>query len=76
MANKTLDLSGLQCPMPILKTKKAVAGLPKGATLEVLATDPGAPADFEAWCAQSSNTLVESTEAAGVFRFVIRHTAA
>jgi tRNA 2-thiouridine synthesizing protein A len=75
MADTTLDLSGLQCPMPILKTKKAVAALPKGATIEVLATDPGAPGDFEAWCTQSRNTLVESSEAGGVFRFVIRHTA-
>jgi tRNA 2-thiouridine synthesizing protein A len=71
-----LDLSGLQCPIPILKTKKAVAALPKGATIEVLATDPGAPGDFQAWCTQSKNTLVESSEVAGVFRFVIRHTAA
>jgi tRNA 2-thiouridine synthesizing protein A len=62
--------------MPILKTKKAVAAMPTGATIEVLATDPGAPADFKAWCVQSNNTLVESTEAAGVYRFVIQHTAA
>ena len=75
MADKTLDLSGLQCPMPILKTKKAIAAMPKGATIEVLATDPGAPGDFEAFCAQSKNTLVENTETNGVFRFVIRHTA-
>jgi tRNA 2-thiouridine synthesizing protein A len=76
MADTILDLSGLQCPMPILKTKKAVATMPKGATIEVLATDPGAPGDFAAWCTQSRNTLVESTEAGGVFRFLIQHTAA
>ena len=76
MADTTLDVQGLQCPMPILKTKKAVAALPKGATIEVLATDPGAPADFEAFCTQSRNTLLESTEAGGVFRFVIQHTGA
>jgi tRNA 2-thiouridine synthesizing protein A len=75
MADSTLDLSGLQCPMPILKTKKAVAALPKGATIEVLSTDPGAPGDFQAWCTQSRNTLLESTEAGGVYRFVIQHTA-
>ena len=76
MADKMLDVQGLQCPMPILKTKKAVAALPKGATIEVLATDPGAPADFAAFCEQSRNTLLESTEAGGVFRFVIQHTGA
>ncbi len=76
MADQTLDLQGLQCPMPILKTKKALAALPKGATIEVLATDPGAPGDFEAYCTQSNNTLVESTQTAGVYRFLIRHDAA
>jgi tRNA 2-thiouridine synthesizing protein A len=76
MSATMLDLSGLQCPIPILKTKKAVSALPKGGTLEVLATDPGAPGDFQAWCAQSRNTLVESSENKGVFRFVIQHTAA
>ena len=73
--DKVLDLQGLQCPLPILKTKKAIAQLPKGATLEVLATDPGAPDDFEAFCTASKNTLLQSTETAGVFRFLIRHTA-
>lgn len=75
MADTILDLQGLQCPLPILKTKKAIAALPKGATLEVLATDPGAPGDFEAFCDSSRNTLVESSETGGVFRFLIRHTA-
>ena len=72
MADQTLDLSGLQCPMPILKTKKAVAAMASGATIEVLATDPGAPGDFQAYCEHSGNALEESTEAGGVFRFVIR----
>lgn len=72
MADKTLDVQGLQCPMPILKAKKALAGVPVGGTLEVLATDPGAPGDFDAYCTQSMNTLLESTETSGVFRFLIR----
>ena len=75
MADSTLDLSGLQCPMPILKTKKALAALAAGSTIEVLATDPGAPGDFEAFCTQSKNVLVESSEAGGVFRFVIQKSA-
>ena len=76
MADKTLDVQGLQCPMPILKTKKAIGGLPQGGTIEILATDPGAPGDFEAYCTQSKNTLLESTETGGVFRFLIRRDAA
>lgn len=72
MADKTIDLKGLQCPMPILKTKKALSALAAGATLEVLATDPGAPEDFQVFCAKSGNALVETSEAGGVFRFVIR----
>ena len=75
MADKTLDTKGLNCPLPILKTKKALAELPKGGTLEVLATDPGAVPDFIAFCQSTNNTLVEHGETGGVFRFVIRHTA-
>ncbi len=75
MADKTLDTKGLQCPMPILKAKKAIMDVPKGGTLEVLATDPGAVADFQAFCRTTKNTLVEHSEDAGVFRFLIKHTA-
>jgi tRNA 2-thiouridine synthesizing protein A len=72
---KTLDTKGLNCPLPILKAKKALAELPKGSVLEVLATDPGALPDFEAFCRSTKNTMVEHSEAAGVFRFLIKHTA-
>jgi tRNA 2-thiouridine synthesizing protein A len=75
MADKLLDTKGLNCPMPILKTKKAILDVPKGGTLEVLTTDPGAPADFQAFCETTKNTLLESSEAAGVYRFVIQRTA-
>lgn len=75
MADHTLDMKGMSCPIPVLKTKKMLATLPKGATLEVLATDIGAVADFPAFCEQTQNTLVESSEAAGVYRFVIKHTS-
>ena len=75
MAAKTLDLSGLQCPMPILKTKKALTGMLKGDIVEVLATDPGAVEDFKVFCTQSGNTLLESDEVAGVYRFLIRREA-
>ena len=53
MADKILDTKGLNCPLPILKAKKAISEVPKGGTLEVLATDPGAVADFQAFCQSS-----------------------
>jgi tRNA 2-thiouridine synthesizing protein A len=75
MADRTLDTQGLVCPLPILKTKKALAELPKGAVLEVLATDPGAVSDFEAFCEVTRNALLEHTEQNGVHRFLIQHLA-
>lgn len=75
MADKTLDLRGLACPLPILKTKKALSELPKGATIEVLATDPGSLPDFTAFAEATGNTLLEHSEQAGVFRFLIQHTS-
>jgi tRNA 2-thiouridine synthesizing protein A len=75
MTDKVLDAKGLNCPLPILKAKKAIAELPAGGTLEVLATDPGSVADFQAFCRQTKHQLVEQTEAAGVYRFLIRRTA-
>lgn len=75
MADATLDAKGLNCPLPILKAKKAIKELPAGGTLEILATDPGAVADFEAFCKTTGNELVETSEDGGVYRFVIRHAA-
>lgn len=73
MADKQLDVRGLPCPMPVLKAKKALADMAMNATLEVLATDPGAPSDFEALCQALGHTLVESTAEGGTYRFLIRH---
>lgn len=75
MADKTLDTKGMNCPLPILKAKKAIGDVPKGGTLEVLATDPGAVADFQAFCRSTGHKLVEHSESAGVYRFVIERTA-
>jgi tRNA 2-thiouridine synthesizing protein A len=75
MADKVLDAKGLNCPLPILKAKKAITEVPAGGTLEILATDPGAVADFQAFCRQTKHELVEHSEAAGVFRFLIKRTA-
>ena len=75
MATQTLDTKGLNCPLPILKAKKALGGLSTGDTLEVLSTDPGAVKDFEAFCRQTGNELLESNEDSGVYSFLIMHTA-
>ncbi len=75
MPDRTLDTKGLACPLPILKTKKALSELPKGARLEVLATDPGSVPDFTAFCESTGNVLVEQSQQGGVFRFVIEHRA-
>ena len=74
MADKTLDAKGLNCPLPILRAKKALVELSAGNTLEILATDPGAVADFEAFCRTTGNELVESGKDGNVFRFVIKKT--
>lgn len=69
---KTLDLKGLSCPLPIVKTAQAVKDLASGDLIEALATDPGAVADFNAWCKSTGNELLEQGEADGVYRFVIK----
>ena len=74
MADKTLDVKGLNCPIPIMKVKKLINEVPKGGTLEVLATDPGSVADFEAFCKSTGNELIEHSEEGGVYRFLIRRT--
>ena len=73
MPDKTLDTKGLSCPLPILKTRKVLSEMPKGAKLEVLATDPGSVPDFTAFCETTGNRMVEKSEAGGVYRFVIEH---
>lgn len=75
MADVTLDTKGLNCPLPILKTKKALKEMSDGQTLEILATDPGAVADFDAFCRQTGNEIVESGEEGGTYRFVIKYNA-
>ncbi|HLB61938.1 MAG TPA: sulfurtransferase TusA family protein [Actinomycetota bacterium] len=69
---KTLDLQGLNCPLPIVKTAQAIKGLAPGELVEALATDPGAVPDFSAWCRSTGNELIEQTEEGGVYRFLIR----
>ena len=68
----SLDLKGLACPLPIVKTAKAMRDLAPGALLEVFATDPGSVPDFNAWAKSTGNPLVESSADNGVFRFVLK----
>lgn len=74
MADVVLDAKGLNCPLPILRAKKAIKDLPTGGTLEVQATDPGAVKDFEAFCRTTGNELVEHHVDGNVFVFTIRHS--
>lgn len=75
MSTTVLDTKGLNCPLPILRVKKAIKDVPAGGTLQVLATDPGAVKDFEAFCRATGNQLVDWREEAGVFTFNIRKAA-
>jgi tRNA 2-thiouridine synthesizing protein A len=72
MADVTLDAKGLNCPLPILKTKKAIKDMAAGATLEVLSTDPGSMADMDAFCKQTGNELVESSQDGDTYKFLIK----
>ena len=71
--NKSLDVQGLTCPIPALKAKKALKDVPKGGTLEVLATDPGSVEDFDVFCKTTGAKLLEQTSENGVYRFLIRN---
>jgi tRNA 2-thiouridine synthesizing protein A len=75
MADQVLDARGLNCPLPILRAKKAIQTLPTGGTLEVQATDPGAVKDFEAFCRTTGNELVSSAQDGGIYSFVIKRSA-
>ncbi len=72
--SKTLDAKKLSCPLPILKTKKAIESIEVGEYLEVLATDPGSVTDFEAWSKSTGHKLVEHSENNGVYRYIIERT--
>lgn len=72
MATTTLDTKGMNCPLPILKTKKAIKAMNAGETLEVVSTDPGSVKDMEAFCKSTGNELLSSAEAAGVYTYEIK----
>lgn len=67
-----LDAKGLNCPLPILRCKKAMNGMDSGGVLKIIATDPGSVKDFEAFCKQTGNELLETSEDSGEFTFYIK----
>jgi len=69
--DKELDVKGLNCPLPILRAKKALADMTSGQTLRVVATDPGSVKDFAAFCKQTGNALLSSDDNGKEFSFVI-----
>lgn len=71
MADQTLDASGLNCPLPILKTKKTLTQMQAGQVLEVISTDAGSVKDVEAFCNQTGNKLLTNNEESGKYIFTI-----
>jgi len=70
--DKELDASGLNCPLPILRAKKALSGMERGQVLKVISTDQGSLKDFEAFCKQTSNPLLSAGDEGGKFIFLLR----
>lgn len=70
--HRELDVKGLNCPLPILRTKKTLAEMESGQVLRVLATDPGSLKDFPAFARQTGNELVAKREADGVFEYLLK----
>lgn len=70
--DQELDATGLNCPLPILRAKKALAGLNAGQVLRVVATDPGSVKDFDAFAKQTGNQLLSSSEEGGKYLFLIK----
>jgi tRNA 2-thiouridine synthesizing protein A len=67
-----VDARGLNCPLPILKIKKALSAVGDGEVVRLLATDPGSVKDIQAFCSQTGNELVDSDEADGDYRFLVK----
>ena len=70
--DKELDARGLNCPLPILRAKKALADMHAGQVLKVLATDPGSVKDFQAFAKQTGNDLLQQAEADKLFTFFLK----
>ncbi|MDA8230580.1 MAG: sulfurtransferase TusA family protein [Magnetospirillum sp.] len=75
MSVTVLDVKGLNCPLPILRTKKAIKDIAMDSMLQVVATDPGSVKDMEAFCKQTGNELVEWKDEGGTYTFSIKRKA-
>lgn len=71
-STQTLDARGLNCLLPILRTKKSLNTLQSGETLKVISTDPGSLKDMVAFCTQTGNTLLSTQQAGNDYEFLIR----
>ena len=67
-----VDARGLNCPLPILRAKKGISALNSGQILKIVATDPGSVKDMEAFCKQTGNEMVESSQQNGEYHFKLR----
>lgn len=74
-ADQVLDAKGLSCPLPILKTKKAVEALSKDQVLKVETTDPGSKNDMASWAKRTGNEILSMEEGSGTFTFYIKKIA-
>jgi tRNA 2-thiouridine synthesizing protein A len=72
VADQLLNAEGLNCPLPILRAKKALKGMTAGQVLEIRATDPGSVADFAAFCNQTGNELLSSSTEGEIYKFEIK----
>ena len=70
--DKTLDAKGLNCPMPLLKAKKAIEALESGQVLEILGTDEGSKIDLPGWCERVGHTFLGAKDEENFFRFYIK----
>lgn len=70
--DKEVDARGLNCPLPILRAKKALNDMQSGEVLKIVATDPGAVKDFEAFCKQTGNELLSQAHAGREFSFLLK----
>ncbi|MGA9532203.1 MAG: sulfurtransferase TusA family protein [Anaerolineales bacterium] len=72
--DQTLDCSGLSCPMPIIKTKKAIDAMEVGQVLKMIATDPGSTPDIDAWSSKTGHEVLSHEETDGKYIFFIKKT--
>jgi tRNA 2-thiouridine synthesizing protein A len=72
--NQTLDTSGQACPMPIIKTKKAIDGMKAGEILKMISTDHGSVSDVQAWTSKTGHELLSHEESGGKYVFYIKRT--